>query len=77
MKDERADVRVEAGQFCVDNIGPRGRRVRWRFGWVAFGVGLALAAGLVLGGAERWWRLAVFLPFAVAGVNWRQAAERT
>jgi hypothetical protein len=42
-----------------------------------FGIGVVLAAGLVLAGAERWWRLAVFPLFAAAGVNWRQAAERT
>jgi hypothetical protein len=42
-----------------------------------FGAGVVVAAAMVLGGAERWWRLAVFLPFAAAGVNWRQAAERT
>jgi hypothetical protein len=66
-----------AGGYCVDNIGPKGRALRWRFGWLAFCFGLALAAGLVLAGAERWWRLAVYLPFSVAGVNWRQALEKT
>ncbi len=65
------------GRYCVDNIGPQGRRVRWRFGWLAFLFGAALAAALLLLGVDGWPRLVVYLPFAVAGVNWRQALEKT
>jgi hypothetical protein len=65
------------GDSCVENIDARGRQVRWRFGWVAFAFGVALSAALLLAGAGRLWRLAVWLPFAVAGVNWRQALEKT
>jgi hypothetical protein len=61
----------------VDNIGVKGRQRRAFLGWVAFGFGLALAAGLVISGADWWWRWAVFFPFAAAGVNWRQAVEKT
>jgi len=63
--------------YCVDNIGPAGRRVRWRLGWLAFLFGAALAAALLLLGVDGWPRLVVYLPFAVAGVNWRQALEKT
>ena len=63
--------------YCVDNIGPQGRRVRMRFGWLAFLFGAALAAALLLLGVDGWPRLVVYLPFAVAGVNWRQALEKT
>jgi hypothetical protein len=66
-----------ANAYCVDNIGPRGRQARMRFGWLAFGFGAALAVALLLAGADWWLRLVVFLPFAVAGVNWRQALEKT
>jgi hypothetical protein len=63
--------------YCVDNIGAQGRKARWRFGWLAFVFGLALAVALLLAGAPWWLRLVVYLPFAVAGVNWRQALEKT
>lgn len=69
--------RPAPGRYCVDNIGPQGRRVRMRFGWLAFVFGLALAVALLLAGVDGWPRLVVYLPFAVAGVNWRQALEKT
>jgi len=74
---ETGEQPAPRGTVCVDNIGPQGRRQRWRFGWLAFAFGVALAAGLVLAGAEWWQRLVVYLPFAAAGVGWRQALEKT
>jgi hypothetical protein len=71
------EQRPAPGRYCVDNIGPQGRRVRMRFGWLAFFFGLALAVALLLAGVDGWPRLVVYLPFAVAGVNWRQALEKT
>jgi hypothetical protein len=71
------DEQPTPGRYCVDNIGPQGRRVRMRFGWLAFLSGAALAAALLLLGVDGWPRLVVYLPFAVAGVNWRQALEKT
>ncbi len=65
------------GAVCVENIGPRERRRRAVFGLLALAVGLALAAALVLSGANRWWRLVLFLPFAGSAAGFLQAREKT
>ena len=65
------------GEVCYENIGPRERRVRAWYGHIAFAFGLGLAAVLVITGADWWWRLLVFGPFAAAIANWLQAHERT
>ncbi len=65
------------GAVCVENIGPRERRRRAGFGLIALAIGAGLAAALVLSGLERWWRLAVFFPFAGAAAGFLQARART
>jgi hypothetical protein len=72
-----SEANANSAYYCVDNIGVEGRRRRAGLGWVGFGFGLVLAVGLVLAGMDWWWRLLVFFPFAGAGVNWRQAVEKT
>jgi Na+(H+)/acetate symporter ActP len=59
------------------NIGWSGRRRRYIIGAVALAVGLALAAGLVLGGAPLGARFLVFLPFAVGALGLLQAQGHT
>jgi hypothetical protein len=59
------------------NIGWSGRRRRYIIGTVALAVGLALAAGLVLGGAPLGARFLVFLPFAVGALGLLQAQGHT
>jgi hypothetical protein len=61
----------------VTNIGWTGRRRRYILGAVALAVGLALAAGLVLGGAPLGARFLVFLPFTVAALGLLQAHGHT
>lgn len=59
------------------NIGWSGRRRRYIIGAVALAVGLALAAGLVVGGAPLGARFLVFLPFAVGALGFLQAQGHT
>lgn len=59
------------------NIGPLGVRWRRRFGHVAFAIGVAAAAWLIVAGAPTAWRLGLFLPFVLAGIGWFQAQART
>lgn len=68
---------VAEGEICVINIGPRERRKRMIFGIVAFAVSLAILAALVATGLSRWWRLALFLPFAASGAGYFQARDKT
>jgi hypothetical protein len=62
---------------CYENIGPRERALRARFGYLALGLAVALTAALVITGAAWWWRLLVFFPFASGVASWLQAHERT
>ena len=62
---------------CLENIGPRERQKRFRFGIGTLAVSLAIAAALILSGAPVWWRLFLFFPFASAGTGFFQALEKT
>jgi hypothetical protein len=59
------------------NLGPREQRKRLVFGMAMLAVALALTAALLTTGASRWWRLVLFLPFALAGHGLFQAREKT
>lgn len=59
------------------NLGPREQRKRLLFGVAMLVVALALAAALLTTGAGRWWRLVLFVPFALAGHGLFQAREKT
>jgi hypothetical protein len=73
---ERSDP-SPAGQVCYENIGPRQRQLRARFGLVALAFALALAGVLLAVGAHPLWRLLLFFPLASAITSWLQARERT
>ena len=62
---------------CIPNIGPHGRRRRFIWGAMALGASVLLAAGLAVGGADRRWRLVVFLPLWIAALGVFQAREKT
>jgi hypothetical protein len=62
---------------CLSNIGPREQRRRFVFGLVAFAVGIAIAALLILTGVAVWWRVFLFVPFASAGIGYFQARDKT
>ncbi len=59
------------------NIGPRERRKRLVLGVVMLAVGLGLAAGLLEGGAGRWWRLSAFVPLWIGALGIFQARAET
>ena len=59
------------------NLGRREQQKRLVFGIVMLIVAVALTVVLVRTGANRWWRLIVFLPFALAGHGLFQAREKT
>ncbi len=74
---QAAGDETPVGEVCYENIGPRERALRARFGAQALIFGVVLGISLVLLGADRWWRLVLFFPLAVAVTNWLQARERT
>jgi len=59
------------------NIGSTGRRQRLIGGAVLVALGLALAAALLLLGADRGLRLAVFVPFLAGTIGLLQARDHT
>lgn len=61
----------------AQNIGPGGQRRRYLLGGALLAVGVAAATALVLGGAPRGWRLALFLPFWAGGLGFFQARDCT
>jgi hypothetical protein len=67
----------DSDQVCIPNISFDERRVRLIAGVVQFGVGLAILAVLIALGANRWWRLALFLPFGGAAAGFFQWRDKT
>jgi hypothetical protein len=65
-----------AGWHC-ENIGPRQRRKRIRFGTLLLVAGAVLAGVLMALDASRASRAVVFIPFAAAGIGLFQVRYRT
>ena len=59
------------------NLGPREQRKRLIFGIVMLVVALVVTGVLLAAGISRWWRLALFIPWALAGHGLFQAREKT
>jgi hypothetical protein len=59
------------------NIGPAGRRQRLLGGLLALAAGLIAAAALLVLGADRGLRLALFVPFLGAAIGLLQARDHT
>ncbi len=62
---------------CIPNISLRERRRRLAGGIVSFVVSLAILATLVARGANRWWRLPLFLLFWGAASGFFQWRDKT
>ena len=59
------------------NIGPREERKRLVIGIATLAAGLGIAAGLMVIGVDRWWRLGLFFPFWFGALGIFQALEQT
>lgn len=66
-----------AGEVCIPNISMRERRKRLTGGVIMFAISLAVLAALMVGGASRWWRLALFPLFAGAASGFFQWRDKT
>jgi hypothetical protein len=65
------------GAICVENIGAHERRRRMWGGVFGAALTLLIAVALLAGGADRAWRLILFLPAAMSAFGFFQAHERT
>ncbi len=72
---------VDGEQFeppmCIANIGPKQRRQRLIFGVCAFALSLATLALMVVFRLDVWWRLLLFVPFALAAFGYYQSRDHT
>lgn len=64
-------------ESCAINIGVKERVRRQRFGIVMYGFSAIMAASMLVFNVGRWWRLFLFLPFALGGYGVFQAREKT
>ena len=61
----------------MGNIGPVESRKRLVFGFVALGAAGAILAGLVVAGADRWYRAVIAVPLFISILGLFQAREKT
>lgn len=64
-------------EVCLANISPVERRKRLRFAVMQFAVALIVLAVLLVAGADKFWRLPLFLMFASAGASYFQWRDKT
>lgn len=62
---------------CIVNISPREQRKRLLGGVIQFAVSLAVLAALIGYGADRWWRIGLFMLFWGAAAGFFQWREKT
>jgi len=65
------------GEVCLPNISPRERRKRLIGGVIQFAITLAILAALIATGADRLWRLPLFLLFWGAASGFFQWRDKT
>jgi hypothetical protein len=63
--------------FCIANISSQERKKRLQFGLLTYILSLIVLALLLVIGAERWWRLALFFLFFGATVGYFQWRDKT
>jgi fatty acid desaturase len=64
----------QGDEVCIPNISLLERRKRLAAGGIQFALALIILAALIAAGADRWWRLVLFLLFwgAASGFfQWR------
>ena len=67
----------EMGEVCTPNISLPERRKRLAAGVIQFVLSLAILAALIATGADRWWRLTLFLMFWGAASGFFQWRDKT
>jgi hypothetical protein len=77
MSRHKTTVESADAEACRINIGPRERRARRTFGWVAIGLGVVVGAWMVATHTGRLVRLVDFIPFYVGAIGIFQAYEKT
>lgn len=78
-KIDPSDYEGEEGSYdvCIANISPKERRKRLNFGIIQFVIGFVLLAVLLSTGADKIWRLSLFVVFASAAVSCFQSYDKT
>lgn len=67
----------DVGEACIANISPAERRKRLNSAIVMFVIAIVLLGLLMVAGADRLWRLPLFLLFAGATVGYFQWHDKT
>lgn len=67
----------ETGEVCIANIDSAGRRQRLTFGIIQFTLAIIILGVLIAIGADRLWRLPLFMLFAAAAVGYFQWHDKT
>jgi hypothetical protein len=67
----------EIGEVCISNISPAERRKRLLGGVIGFVIALVILAVLLASGADRLWRLPLFLLFFGAANGYFQWRDKT
>ncbi len=75
--DARTAGEHEVGMVCIPNISPREQRKRLMSGVIQFVLGLVVLTVLLVRGANRWWRLPLFLVFGGAASGFFQWRDKT
>jgi hypothetical protein len=68
---------LPTGEVCIPNISQAERIRRLTFGIISLVIGIAVLTGLMMVGAERWWRLLLFMPFVSAASGFFQWNDKT
>lgn len=77
VKSSSPQENKDGSEICIANISPAERRRRLNFGIIQFVISLIILAALLLAGADKLWRLTLFLPFAAAFTGYFQARDKT
>jgi len=67
----------ETSEACIPNISLPERRKRLAAGVIQFVISLAVLTAFIATGADRWWRLTLFLLFWGAAVGFFQWRDKT
>ena len=68
---------VESNDLCIPNISTSERRKRLAFGGVLFFFTLAVLAGMMAFGVNRWWRVLLLPMFGGAASGFFQWRDHT